>query len=163
MADTQDYALLVPPGAKVVWTVQTQERYLSLGEEDVLPLPANSMVLLLARDEDAIVKVATETQEQQGRLKIGDSAQLEGPVTLALWECACGTTHCMERHRLEQWNPAQVVQRTTMNARQNRKAETALTLWDYVASAVKGPQASIKTGAFVQGIYFPLLTQEGWG
>jgi hypothetical protein len=44
---------------------------------------------------------------------------------------------------------------------QQTKKEVALTLWDYVASAIKGPQATIKTGAFVQGMYFPLLTQEG--
>lgn len=27
--------------------------------------------------------------------------------------------------------------------------------------SAKGPQADIKTGAFVQGRYFPLLAQEG--
>jgi hypothetical protein len=36
-----------------------------------------------------------------------------------------------------------------------------LTLWDFVASAVKGPQLRIQTGSFVQSLYFPLLVQEG--
>jgi hypothetical protein len=52
------------------------------------------------------------------------------------------------------------VLRAVMDEETRTRAAT-ITLWDYVASAVKGPQANLKTGAFVQGCYFPLLVQEG--
>jgi hypothetical protein len=117
-------------------------------------------VLLLARDEDALIKISAGAQGQQARLKVGEDANIEGPLTLVMWECTCGTTHCMARHRLDTWDPSQIVQKAATNE-QKQRTDASLTLWDYVASAVKGPQSSIKTGAFVQGIYFPLLAQEG--
>lgn len=55
----------------------------------------------------------------------------------------------------------QHVQKTVTDAGSRTKEGTALTLWNFVASAMKGPQLRIQTGSFVQGIYFPLLTQEG--
>jgi len=157
----QDYQTMTPPGAKVVLTVQEKDGALLLSCSQPLALGAGATVLLIARDEDTIVKMLVDTSGQQVRLKIGESAFIGGPATLALWECTCGTTHCRERHRLETWDPTQVVQKTSVEE-QKQKAVAPLTLWDCVASAVKGPQASIKTGAFVQGVYFPLLTQEGF-
>jgi len=53
------------------------------------------------------------------------------------------------------------VQKTVTDTGVREKEETALTLWNFVASAVKGPQLRIQTGSFVQGIYFPLLCHEG--
>jgi len=141
----------------------SSELRLSPGEPpsgEPLALPSGAVVFLLARDEDAILKTSVGEHTQQGRLKVGRDAAIPGPLTLALWECTCGTTHCVERHRLHSWNPAQLVQKTDMDEETRTRAAT-ITLWDYVASAVKGPQANLKTGAFVQGCYFPLLAQEG--
>jgi len=160
-ASARDYQTTTPPGAKAVWTVQERDGALLLSHSQSLALAAGATVLLIARDEDAILKTAANTPGQQARLRVGESASIEGPATLTLWECTCGTTHCMERHRLDTWNPAQVVQKAAVEE-QKQKADAPLTLWDCVASAVKGPQSSIKTGAFVQGIYFPLLAQEGF-
>jgi hypothetical protein len=157
----QDYQAIAPPGAKAVWTVQDKDGTLLLACGRPLALAADATVLLIARDEDTLVKTAVGTSGQQVRLRVGESASIEGPATLALWECTCGTTHCRERHRLEAWDPTRVVQKTSIEEQQP-KADVPLTLWDCVASAVKGPQASIKTGAFVQGVYFPLLAQEGF-
>ena len=53
------------------------------------------------------------------------------------------------------------VKRTKAEEHSLHKEEKPLTLWDFVASAVKGPQLRIQTGSFVQGLYFPLLAQEG--
>jgi uncharacterized cupin superfamily protein len=158
---SQDYDALIPPGAKAVWTVREQSSDLLLPQKEVLPLAPGALVSLLTRDDDVIIKTAREKNSQQGRLKIGEDANLPGPLTLAMWECTCGTTHCLERHRLESWDPIQMVQKTSMEGHKG-KMDASLTLWAYVASAVKGPQASLKTGAFVQGIYFPLLTQESF-
>jgi hypothetical protein len=159
-APTQEYQLTVPPGAKAAWVVKEQDGTVILPHDPGLLLTTNAMVLLLTRDEDALIKINAGAQSQQARLKVGEDASIEGPMTLTMWECTCGTTHCMERHRLETWDPSQIVQKAASDE-QKQKTEASLTLWDYVASAVKGPQASIKTGAFVQGIYFPLLAQEG--
>ena len=80
---------------------------------------------------------------------------------LLVWECTCGTTHCQDRHRLNSWDPLQTVKTTETEESYAHKEEKPLTLWDFVASAVKGPQLRIQTGSFVQGLYFPLLAQEG--
>lgn len=159
-SEKMDYDTLIPPGAKAVWTVLDHSSDVRLASGDPLSFPCGAVVLLLARDEDAILKTLIGEHSQQGRLKSGKDAVVSGPLDWALWECTCGTTHCMERHRLHSWNPAQVVQKTDMDE-ETGKREATITLWDYVASAVKGPQASLKTGAFVQGCYFPLLAQEG--
>ena len=160
VTETGDYETLIPPGAKAVWTILDHGGDLQLSADESLALPPGVVVSLLARDEDVIIKTLVGELSQQGRIKVGKEALIPGPLGLALWACTCGTTHCVERHRLDSWNPAQVVQKTDMDEETGKKDAT-VTLWDYVASAVKGPQASLKTGAFVQGCYFPLLAQEG--
>jgi hypothetical protein len=160
IATEQGYQFFIPPGAKALWTVQECAGAVELPHGQILPLSDHTTVLLIARDDDVILKAATEGRERQARLRIGDSATLTGPATLNLRECTCGTTHCIERHRLADWNPLQQVQKTDMD-KYRSKIEGSLTLWDCLASAIKGPQAAIKTGAFVQGMYFPLLAQEG--
>lgn len=160
VADAQGYQLSIPPGAKAVWTVQECAGTVELLHGQSFPLSPRTTVLLLARDDDAILKVATDDHEQQGRLRTGESATLTGPATMSLRECACGTTHCIERHRLAGWNPLQPALKTQVSTTR-AKIEGFVTLWDCLASAVKGPQAQLKTGAFVQGMYFPLLAQEG--
>jgi hypothetical protein len=170
VTEKRDYETLIPPGAKSVWTIVDHSSELRLSSREPpsggppsgepLALPTGTVVFLLARDEDAILKTLLGEHSRQGRVKVGKEAVVPGPLVLALWECTCGTTHCMERHRLDSWNPAQVVQKTDMDEATGKRDAT-ITLWDYVASAVKGPQASLKTGAFVQGLYFPLLAHEG--
>jgi len=155
----QEYQSFIPPGAKAVWTVQETREPVSHPAAQMLPLSAATTLLVIARDEDVILKTVTAAQEQQVRLKIGEAIELAGPIAFSVRECTCGTTHCLRRHRLTAWNPGQIIQRT--GAATNQKVDATLTLWDYVASAVKGPQASLKTGAFVQGIYFPVLAKEG--
>jgi hypothetical protein len=159
-AAEQGYQFFIPPGTKVLWTVQECAGAVELPHGQTLSLPEQTTVLLIARDDDVILKSATEGYEQQARLRLGESATLAGPATISLRECTCGTTHCIERHRLANWNPLQPVQKTE-TAMDRPKIEGFVTLWDCLASAVKGPQANVKTGAFVQGMYFPLLAQEG--
>jgi hypothetical protein len=160
-AADQDYHQFVPPGAKAVWTVQEPETTTLLTDEHSLPVATGTTLSLIARDEDVLIKAALDKQNQQTHLKMGEEAAMEGPLTLSVWECTCGTTHCEERHRLEAWNPVRKVQKTVTDAGARKQEETPLTLWNFVASAVKGPQMRIQTGSFVQGIYFPLLSQEG--
>lgn len=146
---SRDYQL--PPGAKIVWSVADGHAALELPQGATLALLTGTKVVVTARDEDALVSVAMSPQARRVQLKAGTTAHVRGPATLAMWECTCGTVHCQEQHRLEAWDPKRRVR--------NHKP---LTLWDFVASAVKGPQFVIQTGSFVQGMYFPLLAQEGF-
>lgn len=156
---TQTYQSFIPPGAKALWTVHDRPAVFALSSGQLFSFPEQTTVLLLVRDDDVLIKAVTDDQEQQARLKPGEVVSLTGPTTLRLRACTCGTTHCPERHRLAGWNPARRVLKGDPDERQE-KTEAPLTLWDAVASAVKGPQAALKTGAFVQGMYFPLLAQE---
>ena len=160
LAAAQGYRFCIPPGAKALWTIQKCADAVMLPRGQTLPLPESATFLVIARDDDAILKITATDQEQQTRLRIEEEAAISGPATMDIRECTCGTTHCTERHRLTSWNPQQRVQKADANANA-AKTEGFLTLWDCLASAVKGPQASVKTGAFVQGMYFPLLAQEG--
>jgi hypothetical protein len=160
MAEEQGYQFFTPPGAKVVWTMRERDGVVELSHGHTFPLPAQTRVLLIVRDDDAIMKTAGSDHGQQVRIRLGESASLSGPAMIDLHECTCGTTHCIERHRLAAWDPARQVPKIEAAGGQATR-EAALTLWDYVASAIKGPQATVKTGAFVQGMYFPLLAQEG--
>jgi hypothetical protein len=157
----QDYQKTVPPGAKAVWTVREGNETLTLPNRQSFTLAVGATVLINARDEDVIMKTTVNEQSRQVRLRSSEEASIEGPAILAIWECTCGTTHCIERHRLPTWDPTRRVQKAGTQDEQNKTEEAPLTLWDFVASAVKGPQPRIQTGSFVQGIYFPLLAQEG--
>jgi hypothetical protein len=157
----QQYRQTIPPGAKAVWTVTESRGAFSSPSWQSFALTTGTQVLILARDLDTLVKATRNDLTWQVQLKGEEAAHVKGPATLALWECACGTTHCRERHRLDAWEPVQMRQKTVREGGQPRTEKAPLTLWDFVASAVKGPQMSIKTGSFVQGLYFPLLVQEG--
>ena len=160
-SSAQEYRHTIFPGAKAIWTVQEGEGVLALPNRQSRALAAGTTMLVIARDDDAIIKTATHEQSQQTRLSAGEEASLQGPKMLAVWECTCGTTHCQERHRLHSWNPLLTVRRAETDERYLHTEEKPVTLWDFVASAVKGPQLRIQTGSFVQGLYFPLLAQEG--
>lgn len=91
------------------------------------------------------VKVAAAAPVERGvRLVAGQTAEMAGPFKVAIRECTCGTAECAARHRLSSWVAA------------------AVSLWAFVASAVKGPSLSIKMGSFVQGMYYALLSSEGY-
>jgi hypothetical protein len=138
------YLKLVSPGAKAVWTIVDRSTALRLPDGRTIALPTGAKVIITARDNDAIIRVAVNGQNRSVQLKGGKGANIRGPATLAIWECTCGTTQCAQRHRLEAWEP------------------TRIDLWSFLASAVKGPQATIQAGSFVAGMYFPLLAQEGF-
>lgn len=141
----QDYQDTVPPGAKAVWTVAAGEAALTLPDAQSLALPAGAKIILTARDEETRIAAQTGDVIKREPLPVGAVAQLQptNEMTLTIWECACGNRHCAERHSLRAWNP------------------TSVSLWAFVASAVKGPQPNVQTGSFAQGMYFPLLAKEG--
>src|SRR5581483_4347459 len=148
VSSAQDYHYTVSPGAKATWTVPGGEGVLVLPNGQFRALAAGTTVLLIARDEDAIIKTAKNEQSQQTRLSVGEEATLRGPERLVVWECTCGTTHCQERHRLHSWDPLPTVRMSETEGRPAyHKEEKPLTLWNFVASAVKGPQLRIQTGS----------------
>jgi hypothetical protein len=71
-------------------------------------------------------------------------AIVEAPHDLEIFECACGTKGCPTKHRLGGWDPADVPK---------------ITLWSFLASAVKGPQSEARYGSIVAGMYYPLLVR----
>jgi len=136
------YSGVIPPGAKGVFSVEGHPARLR-GPKGAIPLAEGARVILTARDEETRIEVHEEGRVQRSRLPAGGWACIQGPATLAVWECACGHHLCAERHRLGAWRPEQV------------------SLWAFVASAIKGPQPRIQAGSLVKGMYFPLLAQEG--
>lgn len=112
--------------------------------EQTMIFPQGAKIVISAGDDEAHVNITVGETETDWKLSIGETAWVmtSQGIELAVWECTCGTTRCQERHRLEAWEPAQV------------------SLWSFVASAVKGPRRHIQSGSFVQGMYFALLTEE---
>jgi len=156
LVPTQEYQSTIPPGAKAVWTIMDgPEGLVQQHGERLIRAIQGKKVIVLARDEDALLKITLPEMSRQIQLKAGQAASMQGPAVLALWECTCGTVHCLEQHRLAVWEPHRMI------VRPGAGDPTPLTLWDFVASAVKGPQAAIQTGSFVEGMYFPLLAWEG--
>jgi hypothetical protein len=138
------YEDLIPPGAKAVFAVAQGKAELMPPQGQPLALPAGTKVIISVRDEEARIE-AQLGGAQRARLRVNETAQVQpaDDLTLVIWRCTCGNQHCGERHRLETWDPTQV------------------SLWAFVASAVKGPQPNIQTGSFAQGMDFALLAKEG--
>lgn len=105
--------------------------------------PVGSEITVTGRGGDARVTAAVPV-ERGVRLVSGQTATMTGPFDIAVRECACGTAECERRHRLSSWVAA------------------AVSLWAFVASAVKGPSRSITLGSFAQGMYAALLCTEGY-
>jgi len=83
------------------------------------------------------------------RLDCGSHALVNagaGPVSLAQWECGCGSWACPERHRLASWLP-----------------DTKIGLKDFVNSAINGRDFPLKPKALIAGMYYSYLSREGWG
>jgi hypothetical protein len=139
------YEDLIPPGAKAVFAVAQGVAELMPPQGQPLALLAGTKVIVSARDEEARIEAQLGEATQRARLRVNETAQVQpaDDLTLVIWRCTCGNQHCGERHRLETWDPIQV------------------SLWAFVASAVKGPQPNIQTGSFAQGVEFALLAKEG--
>jgi hypothetical protein len=130
----------VPAGAKYVLTAI--EKTHLVGPQKAFSIDAGTTIILTVHDTEA--RLTVNDAGQRLHLQEGESANTVEPVVLATWTCTCGNRQCAQRHRLKAWN-----------ARMR-------SLWAFVASAVKGlPQ--LQTNAFIQGMYFPLLTYEGKG
>lgn len=132
----------VPPGAKFVFQV-TDDATLRHRNMPFL-WKAETRVVVLSRDDDTWLS-------PQGLPRVTldhwESAVLDvKPPSFLVWECTCGHHRCVQRHRLESWNVD----------------DDRVTLWSFVASAVKGPSQTIRTGSFPQGMYFAFLAKENF-
>ncbi len=141
VAPTRRGPASVPAGAKYVWTAIEKTRL--AGPHKTLAIDAGAPIILTVHDTEARITVHYAGQRLQ--LQEGQTANTVKPAALAIWACTCGNIQCAQRHRLERWN-----------ARLH-------SLWAFVASAMKGPAAEVRTNAFIQGMYFPLLTHTGEG
>jgi hypothetical protein len=133
------YRNSVPSGAKTVFTVEERHANLELPGGEALNLGIGGKTIISARDDETRINITANGVTTRARLLPWSRGFIKGPATLAFWTCTCGHTHCVERHRLQSWNPAKV------------------TLWSFSASAIKGPQPSIQIGSFIAGMYFPLF------
>ena len=132
---TQRRPAFVPAGAKHVLTAVEKTRL--VGPRKTFAINAETPIIVTAHDTEARITVNHAGQRLQ--LQDDQAAHTAEPAALALWACGCGNKQCAERHRLGAWDAR------------------AVNLWAYAASAVKGlPQ--LRTNAFIQGMYFPLLT-----
>ena len=140
VVSTQRRPRLVPAGAKYVLTAIEKTRL--VGPRKAFSIDAETPIILTVHDTEARITVHHVGQRLQ--LQEGQTANTVEPAALAIWACTCGNKQCAERHRLAGWN-----------ARLH-------SLWAFVASAVKG-LPHLQTNAFIQGMYFPLLTYEVGG
>jgi hypothetical protein len=140
VVSTQRRSTSVPAGAKYVLTAM--EKTQLVGPRKAFSIQAETPMILTVHDTEARITVHHAGQRLQ--LQAGQTANTVEPADLAIWACTCGNKQCAERHRMEGWN-----------ARLH-------SLWAFVASAVKGlPQ--LQTNAFIQAMYFPLLTYQVGG
>lgn len=133
-------AKFLAPGSKAVLS-NTQADTLLRSPARAVELPAATVVCVLAVDERARIQLPRPLADVT--VKVDEHATLAPAAGMELWSCSCGNRNCPVRHRLHAWEPA------------------AVDLWSFVASAVKGPERTIKAGAFVAGMYFPLLGHHG--
>jgi hypothetical protein len=83
------------------------------------------------------------------RLDSGSKAivsAVAGPVTVAQWECGCGSWACPDRHRLKSWLPNEDIG-----------------LKDFVNSAINGRDFPLKPKSLIAGMYYSHVAREGWG
>ena len=137
------YSHFSPPGAK--WVFETiDSSQLQTGAGEISLLDPGTRVMVSTRDTE--VRITSIPTMARVTLKRGETATIDGPVTLKVWSCGCGHVKCADRHRLDAWDPG-----------------SGITLWSYLTSAIKGPQVNIQTGSFIAGMYYPLLATEGNG
>lgn len=140
----------VPPGAKAVYSVATTDagplRLRRAGTETKIQVPAGAVLRVTVMDFETRITISSTSDETTLKLGVAEGVQLSGPAHLDIWECTCGHQRCAERHRLGGWDPSAAGQ----------------SLASFVASAVKGPSRTIRTGSFTQGMLFALWAREGF-
>jgi hypothetical protein len=141
---------LVPAGAKAVYAVRhgiTGPPRLRRGEHPITLAPDHVSVLrVTAMDFETRITLTADQRKKTLKLTPSETLVLAGPASLDVLECTCGHRRCAERHRLAGWQP--------------HAAEISLA--SFVASAVKGPGRTLRTGTFQQGMLFALWSREGF-
>jgi len=153
---SRHWKIEVRPGARQVFTLCGNDAELEVEGRERSGLPAGSTLAIKAGEGVTTISIRkpAETQPYPVRLNPGDRAVLHGLTGLEQWHCSCATRACSATHRLAGWDPATIVR-----AAGGRRVP--LTLPSFIASAVNGPDARMRTGAFVEGMYFALLSQMG--
>ena len=134
----------IPLGGKCVLSVKGTGACLRIGGESQ-PVPDGSRVVIACCEDRTEIRLP----ETSFRLEPGGDATLDlgrGGAALYIWQCACGSRHCAERHRVSCWDPG-------------------FSLRAFVAAAVKGVTrkgGKVRVGFFSlqQGMYYPLLTRS---
>ncbi|EGV16233.1 hypothetical protein [Thiocapsa marina] len=146
----EDHEELIPAGAKAVYDVRHDKAgppRLRRGENTLTLAPDHASVLrVTAMDLETRITLTAGNREKTLKLAPSEILELAGPVTLDVLECTCGHWRCAERHRLSGWQPD----------------AAEISLASFVASAVKGPGRTLRTGTFPQGMLFALWSREGF-
>ena len=144
LAGDKDSGVLIPAGARLVFFTASNSELIKMRKgaiKDRLVLKPGVIVKVLVRDEET--RVEFEPKIHRVTLKENESAVIHGPADLERWRCACCNRNCVQRHRLDGWDPAREV-----------------SLWSFLASAVKGMK-NLVTKSFTTASYYPLLALEG--
>ena len=146
-----DFALLpLPAGSRYVFDVVSGIA-VATANGRVLAAGLGGRFVIRAGDF-AAVEVSFPVGPNLGRLLRLDFGYhafvgaVAGPVSLAQWECGCGSWACSERHRLASWLP-----------------DASIGLKDFVNSAINGRDFPLKPKALIAGMYYSYLSREGWG
>ncbi|MGJ5814527.1 hypothetical protein [Paludibaculum fermentans] len=147
----QGYSLIpLPAGSRYIFDVMSGNA-VAVSEARVLAAGPGGRIVIRAGDF-ATVEVAFPVDANLSRflrLNSGREALVRaavGPVSLAQWECGCGSWACAERHRLASWVP-----------------DPKLGLKDFVNSAINGRDFPLKPKALIAAMYYSYLSREGWG
>ncbi len=134
--------IVIPAGARHVLEV-TAGATITVPGRAPRTLHPGTKVVVLARDDQTWITAAGIPRIT---LANGQAATLDvPPQNLVSFQCGCGRVQCSTEHRISGWSPAMGI---TLNA--------------FLATAVKGPNRPLKTGSFVQGMYFSMLSKEGF-
>jgi hypothetical protein len=133
----------IPLGAKCVLGVKGAGACLRIGA-DVRPVADGTRVVIACCEDRTEIRLP----ETSLRLEPGEDAALDlgrRGAFLVIWQCACGSKRCAERHRVSCW-------------------DLAYSLRAFVAAAVKGVTrkgGKVRDGfyALQQGMYYPLLVR----
>lgn len=154
------YSSRFPAGARAVWSVVCGDARLTWSDGTIVVLSPSTRIVARAGDDDAVVTALPLSGRRSKRtVEPGETLHVGGAdVEVAVWECTCGTDRCEERHRLESWDPTAVVFRNVESGGARERQPVALTLWSHFANAIKGPEATLRPGSFVAGMYAAYLT-----
>ena len=133
-----DRKYLVPSGKKIVLSIGKGKAAFMLPDGRDLPIGGGWRITISCGDNGSLAE-----SRRGAKMSIGETALLTGEkgFSVTQWACPCGTKQCAERHGVESWRP------------------DVASLWAYIGSAVKGPNAGITSGSFAQGMYYTLLVE----